>query len=118
MTKLTENLLAVEVPEGASNFEICNYGLNDALEYDYPQGHEVSDLPPGNWQLLCTTKEATEEQAKGVVPMIVVRNCDEVYEDYITPGDHYYYEALTSLRSLLTSKGLDGNKNYVLLKKM
>lgn len=115
MTQLTENVFAVEVPEGASNFEICNYGLNDALEYDYPQGHEVSDLPPGNWQLLCTTREASELQAACIVDSD--GNGWKDYDKTSITSCYPFTSSCASLRSLLTSKGLDVNKNYVLLKK-
>lgn len=131
MTQLTENVFAVELPDNVENlnlYRINNYAI--MLEWDDVErplnphtcvkvDEHHGDLKEYTWpKILCTTKEASEEQAKGIVPMIVVRNCDEVYQDYITPDDHYYYEALPSLRSLLTSKGLDGNKNYVLLKKI
>lgn len=129
---LLNNVFAIEVPHSASEIEICNYGLNDVLEYWYTSNgsalHEVTDLPPGNWQLICTTKECTEEQAKEIVGssewFFPVRHTR--YIDYTKPYDQEnkqrwsegFGAALGSIVSLFESKGLDPNKNYVLIKKL
>lgn len=92
------------------------------------QGRGFIALPAGNWQLICATKECTEEQAKEIVgssewyfPARHTR-----YVDYGHPYASDNKQAWSigfsgsrdSLCSLLTSKGLDPNKNYVLIKKV
>lgn len=106
MTQLNNEIYAVKVPEGANNFEICNYGLNDALEYDHKGTHAVDDLPPGSYTFLFCTSSATEEQAASVVEMVKLRG-NVRYTDY-TREYMWCETAIDSLRSLLRSKGCEG----------
>lgn len=135
MIKLTENVFAVEVPEGLvqpwyqterSISAIIEGRVEDEelvirhieRKCGSPTGKITIKLPPGTWQLLCTMKEASEEQAKGVVEY---DKFIEGYKDYDTDNFHHdtpFIKALDSLRSLLASKGLDLNQNYCLLKKI
>lgn len=89
---------------------------------------EEEPLEVGNWQLICTTKECTQMEARYII------GCSEWffperhtrYIDYTQPYDAEgkqawsvgFSDPLESLRSLLASKGLDVNKNYVLIKKV
>lgn len=99
MTQLTENLFAVEVPSDAFNLCVSeNNELGYYANIEYFDKMHYDPLPPGSWQLLCTTKEATPEQAKEITG-------EEVYPSIALAG-------------LCKSKGLDVNKNYCLLKKM
>lgn len=129
MTQLTENVLAVEVPTMAFGLMVNNYGNESELMYMLSMEDIADDdnteetlitkkLPPGNWQLLCTTKEATEEQAKGIVEWFQIKN-EIGWKNYCDPEPFRYTfrDYKYSIRSLLTSKGLDGNKNYGLLEK-
>lgn len=136
MTYLINGIYAVEVPEGMEAFkidcipEIDFYELDcyQLGEYDEPVQEKSISLPAGNWQLICTTKEVTEEQAKGIVgnsewffPERHTRYID--YEQLVGPDNKQawnagFSNALLSLRSLLTSKNLDPNKNYILIKKL
>lgn len=132
MTQLTENVFAVEAPEYSKNYRLGkSERLKGKLFYnttlDYFAAGQVIDLPPGSWQLLCTTREASEEQARVVVgssewyfPARHTRYIDyahPVYENNKQAWAHGFGKAIESLNSLLTSKGLDLNKNYCLLKK-
>lgn len=106
MTQLTDNLFAVEVPEGMEAFsvdcmpEVDLYELNcyQLGEYDEPVKEKSIDLPPGTWQFVCTTRYATPEQAREITG-------EELYPSIALAG-------------LCKAKGLDGRKNYCLLKKM
>jgi len=128
MTELINNHWAYPMPdvEGAEirgehpfrPYQLLSfYGEADAVQ-----------LPPGQWQIACTSKEATEEQAAGIVdrsqwyfPVKHTR-----YVDYAYPFDREFKQkwgegfgtAVESLRSLLTSKGCDLKKDYIILKKV
>lgn len=120
---------AVEVPECMNAFkfdsipEIDFYQLDcyELGEYNEPINEKSIDLPPGNWQLIGTTKECTE----GIAAQIVERATGGIsgrmigFKDYVLTGLDMapLSIALSSLRTLLISKKLDLNKNYVLLKR-
>lgn len=120
---------AVEVPSMAFGPDINNYGDESELMYmlsmediaDEPEFEETlitKKLPPGNWQIICTSKECTEEQAKGIVEYDAFT---DGYKDYDTDRFHHedpFIKALDSLRSLLITRGCDPNKNYVIIKKV
>lgn len=121
MTQLTEDVFAVEVPDKGRKFRAQRPYKTSSMRLHYKYGIEEQwnyiKLPPGTWQILCTTKEATEEQAKGIVEHDTFIGG---YKDYDTERFHHedpFIKATDSLNSLITSKGLDVNKNYVLLKK-
>lgn len=129
--KLRENHWAVEVPEGAKNIEILP-SSPQALSYEYSkksgersdQGMlSIEDLPPGTWEIVCKSKEATEEQATGIV-----EKHDQGWKDYdpiekdemgkIVEFDYgSFVFAIDSFHSLLTSKGCDTKLNWLILKK-
>lgn len=92
------------------------------------QGRGLIVLPPGNWQLICTTKECTEEQAKAVVgssewffPERHIR-----YIDYGHPYGVDNKQAWNigfggpydSFCSLLACRDLNPETNYVIIKKV
>ena len=119
MTKLTDSVYAVEVPEGAFTWDVLTVDDKQYLAGDDDHGNMeigTQPLPPGPWRILCTTREATEEQAHQIVESVTTANELPVYRDY--EFSQWMKTAVGSLRSLITSKGLDGNKNYVLLKKI
>lgn len=122
MAELINNHYAVEVPEGATEFGflancLCcklpdskpgrNHWLSEADDFMHQKG--------GEWEVVCTSKEATEEQAAGIVEEYRIRG-NLRYEDY-TREFMWQETAIDSLRSLLTSKGCDLNKNYLIVKK-
>lgn len=107
MIKLNHDTLAFEVPNDkvASIIEdgILKIGVSKNVTYL---------LPPGTWQIVCTSKEATYMQAAQVV------------EHYRGGFVNYHTEIkapafqtpFQSLNSLLLSRGCDINKNYLILK--
>jgi hypothetical protein len=135
-TLLINNVYAGEVPEGAENFRVMKFSQPETLSYDYSivKGDRCTsgliamiDLPPGSWQLIGTVREMTEDVAKGIVgssewyfPARHTR-----YIDYNHPYDREnkqrwsegFVTAKESLLSLVASKGLDTNKNWVLVRK-
>jgi hypothetical protein len=101
MTQLTDNIFAVEVPEGASGLDINKYGGGSELNYwiikEGKQKLIVKDLPPGNWRILCTTRDAQDKDTICLKGESII--------------------GLSNLPELLTSKGLDVSKNHVLLER-
>jgi hypothetical protein len=116
----------VEVPEGATGFF---FDGRMSIGFYYEGELRFSHLPgPGNWQIICTTKECTEEQGKGIVhssewffPVKHTR-----YVDYKYPYDREnkqrwsegFGSALGSFVSLLETKGLNPETNYLIIKKV
>lgn len=123
MVQLTDKIYAVQVPDDAQDFQFEIepsedwYRLNWLTEIDDVEsgfyGDWVQyhiDLPPGSYQYLFTTKEATWEQAESVVEKI-----NGWYKNY--EGDVLYSNPVDSLQSLLKAKSCDVNKNYAIIKK-
>lgn len=121
MTQLTENVFAVEVPEDATDIVVHNEPpkiiFTSKIQDPAQCGGDMIRLPPGSWQFICTTKEATEQQAKGIVGWLQIG--DQLgYQDYRFDDPRFPYKLATqSLNSLCKAKGLDVSKNYALLKK-
>jgi len=122
MIQLREQYWAVEVPEGANVFDVNQYGTLSELNYWTIIGNNksliVKDLPPGTWEIVCTSKEATKKQAKQIVEMThpggFGRSAEE-YKNYTSSG--ICFCPVYSLETLLTSKGCDLKNNYLILKK-
>lgn len=82
-------------------------------------------LPPGSWQIVCTSKEATEAQAESIVQVISNGKISGMpqYRRYDrdpvkdTPARSWTRDARHALETLLASKGCDLNKNWLILKK-
>src|ERR1700755_1204121 len=117
LTHLRAEYWAVEVPSIGFGFQINNYGDESEYMYmvsvediiDQPHSDEtliVKKLPKGTWSIVCTSKEATKEQAYEIV-----EHDWDGFKDYgeIDLSLVPYLSPLDSFRSLLTSKGLDVN---------
>lgn len=103
MTQLTDNLFAVEVPEGADGYDFNIVNDHYELTY-YTMEDEEKELhgikiPDGNWRVLCTTREVKAMHAPALF-------------GYAMLSDHYAQE---TIKALITSKGLDADKNILLL---
>lgn len=112
MTNLREQFWAVEVPEGAEKYRIMNFSNPNTLSYDYSiesNGRMTKgliamiDLPPGTWSIVCTSKRATEDQCAKIAG--------------VPEADIVHGWNRTFFHDLLTSRGLDVNKQYLILKK-
>jgi hypothetical protein len=112
----------MEVPEDAKDFALHHLGdiqklvFTSAIQDPLGCGGDMTILPPGTWEIVCTSKEATEEQAAQIV-----ERDGNGYKDYAAgPPENDYGDfvlASNSLNSLLTSKGCDLKNNYLILKK-
>src|ERR1044072_3714114 len=76
---------------------------------------EEDPLEPGTWQIICTLKDATYTQAAEIIE----RDGDG-FNDYDEDNFHHdlpFMSPFESLRSLLTVRGCDVNKNWLIIKK-
>lgn len=115
MIHLREQYWAVEVPDKYAQITIDP--VEPVLMWWSYEGTETGViLPLGTWEIVCTSKEAGEEQAQAIVEEFSLRG-NIRYTDY-TRQYMWHGTAIESLQSLLTSKGCDLNKNYLILKKI
>lgn len=131
MVQLTDNIWAYPIPEGSYTWDLV---LVDGKQYfsgDDEKGEcqfGLEPLPPGNWDYLFTTKEATEEDARKVVgssqwffPAKHTRYIDYNYP-YSTDNKQEWSigfgTAQEALQSLILSKGCDVNRNYCIIQKI
>lgn len=141
MTKLNSlpDIYAVEVPEGTGGISIRS-GVESAVffydKFTKRRDKETINLPPGSYEILFQTKQATEEEWK---PLVIKdahysrsASFNPEYGHYQTSGSRIYYKnyaepgsiflennnALSSGNSLLRSNNLNPDNNYLLLKKI
>lgn len=105
MKEILENVFAVEVPEG---FDTDN---------DIPEKYMNEALPDGEFKLLFTTKDCTEQQAMKIVAWDMYEDVGILAANYMDDRTGDKKTCSDSLQSLLRSHGLDTNKNYLLLRK-
>lgn len=75
-------------------------------------------LPPGTWEIVCTSKEASPLQASEIVEHCWVENTNGHEQMNCLGGNGVWFnDPLIALRSLLSSKGCDLKNNYLILKK-
>jgi hypothetical protein len=98
----------------AFGFDVNNYGDNSEYMYmldvadiiDEPHHDETliaKPLPPGTWEIVCTSKGATEDDCAIIAGLS--------FQDVV----HGY--SRTFFHDQLTSKGCDLNKNWLIFKK-
>lgn len=103
-------LLVVEVPEDANNFDVSNE--HHVFSWQYPVQYrpneiDAESLPPGNYSFIATSRDITEEQARGFF--------DE--EDLALYYDNHHTPGKAMLFYQINLKGGDTyKKNYAILK--
>jgi hypothetical protein len=119
MITLTPDTLLIVVPKESWDYELSN-SKNEIRYWEMTllgayTGYQK--LPPGSYTILFCKEELTEEKAKMVVGLWATNL--PFYRNYQWPNprDHYYDKALESFQSLLTSKSVAENSNWVLLQK-
>lgn len=122
MIRVTDNIWAEKIPDDANPYILDSAnGKEQGLFWKQPGNASPPwiVLPPGQWEFICTSKDATEEQAGMIVEctMPKVRGAKVQIVSYKNYEGEFssFSGALPSLQSLLKSKGLEGN--YALLKK-
>jgi hypothetical protein len=118
---------AVEVPEDAHGLDINKYGNGSELNYWLIAGAKdtliVIDLPAGNWQIICTTKECLKKVPMGIVECKIVEYDGGIkgtrFVNYLNDNQRTWFINKTdSFRSFLLSRGLNPQTNYVIIKKV
>jgi hypothetical protein len=109
MVQITNTHWAVEVPEGAKELHIeVSLKGSPYIGYKFKDDELLNEyqniyLPPGTWEIVCTSKEATEDDCAIIAGLS--------FHDVV----HGY--SRTFFHDLLTSKGCDTNKNWLIIKK-
>ena len=126
MIQLTKNILAVEVPNDATDVKL-EMGYEGSIVLTWKSESSGYDLTIINrsWVSLIGVTPLLEEQWKEIVKTEVVGIYDEddnierydyLYKNYYNPRDYNKLTATESGLSLLESKGLDINKKYAIIK--
>lgn len=127
---LREEYLFVEVPLDAYNIQLSHHCIG--FKHDNYSGETDTNgfyhirVGLGAWrgyQIISTTKDIKEEIAKSIVGKTFAKG----YYEFLKLGmmrvasmkhSYPFDTAKESLQSLITSLGLDINKNYLILKKI
>jgi hypothetical protein len=100
-----------EPPRNSMLFRV----VNNRLEYVYMETVILEPLPKGNWEFICEAKDATEEQAKGIVGNGThIRQGVYLWPDFEDKKKSYKRTALESLHSLIISKGMEVSQTIIL----
>jgi hypothetical protein len=117
MIELNNNYFAVEVPDGANSFQLYKAPRSwDHLTWYQGKASfgaiRSAELPPGDWEIICVFKKLTYAEASDMV-----EHNGLSFRDYLEDYPAYGLSPLESVDSLLTSKGCDLNKTYLIVKK-
>jgi hypothetical protein len=108
--------LIVEVPSGASTFSINSNNQLKFLIFE-PNALLHVDLPEGNYELIATLDEITEDQAEQAVKIHIF--VKRFYRNYDAARVSWANTAKESLHSLIRSLFPEhANNNYVILKQI
>ncbi len=122
LTELLPKIFCWEIPDDIYKPHIQDGKIGDAWADEEFMPYET--LPPGTYSILFASKEAGEEDWKGVVERvsgwenIIYYNYTASGRDYRDTVESAFHRATESGLSLLTSKGLDTNKNYLVIKQI
>lgn len=140
MTELIKNIYAIEVPKGAYDFQIGYDWEEGKLRVDYrfqKTGNRFEDLArmaieiqienwmPNSTEILGTvTPDTIDFDVSGIVETFLLRKIASqlkhrsgvIYRDY-TDNVKICSTVDDSFRSLMTSKGLDPTKHYLIIRK-
>lgn len=114
-----KDLFVVKVPNSAFGFKLNKQysRINFWVGRSGNARGGAIDLPPGSYEILFTTKDCTEEQAGKAVAWDLYEDVGVLAANYENDKSGDKKTCLESLQSLLRSKNLDPNKNYLLLRR-
>lgn len=116
MIELRENYWAVEVPDDANGFKITDKSIGFYDGQPSLKDIRFIHLPPGTWEIVCTSKAITNDHASDIVD-----RAGEGWIDYDKDNFHYDIplpDPMQSFETMLTSKGCDKDKTFLILKKL
>lgn len=114
LTPLPNSHYAMQVPETSSDYKIINGNTLIGLLYGGRSSRNtMGRLPPGTWQIVCTTKDVTEEVAKEIVED--VGTWYHLYLNYENE-DETFDLPVPAFHSLLRSLNLNGH--LLIIKKL
>lgn len=123
MIELINNYWAVDVPEGATDFGFINDSLVCRLPTSKPgryywlhEAEEQMQKIGGEWEIVCTSREATNGKLEVMDDILQHHNYKEWFINF-ERGMSYFTNRIASLNSLLVSKVCDLNKNWLIIKK-
>jgi hypothetical protein len=105
--------LFVEVPDGSMYHSVRYFLTGSVLEFLSNNQAMQIPIPTGvEFEFICTTKNATEEQAAMVVDTYAF-----FYTSY-TEKNLLYKKAKTALKSLIKANNLDHTNNHAIIQKL
>lgn len=121
----TVDILLVDLPEDAQDFQLFNGNHNTFLLYRpskaqgfLPRNRQKIEIPFGDYKIIGWSDSLTEEQAKGLVEKDQ-RGYKHYWKDngFVPRGfNHRYKAALESFRSFLTANNIEP-EDLLLIKK-
>lgn len=120
MIQLTENIIAVEVPNDATDIELNEGVFLVFLSYKIGIQSYLKDLQlkPNNHSLIGVTPLSEEQWKEAVDSKQIGQMTEPRWRDYLY-GEFVLYGLKTATESglsFLESKGLDINKKYAIIK--
>lgn len=114
------NYLCIEVQENAYDFAING----STLEWFKTTGgtYCFRDLPPGSWEIVSPLKDISDACMINILDEIIRPNEPVYYKNYMQNSfdEDRDWEGSTNIKksfqSLCKSKGIDTDKNYIILK--
>jgi hypothetical protein len=117
---------AVECPPDSIDHQTVHISPGIDVVHCYVPGEYAENksycinLPPGNWQILCTLKECTEEQAKKIVEYYDNGFGATIYRNFDDQGLYgarplLFWKAIESLHSLIRARKLNTETNILIL---
>lgn len=120
MINLLNSVFAIEVPENVTGLALYSTGtlvtsiegVRTVLRKDKPTifSKWVNNIPPGNWRILFTSDNPSEEDCSKVAEREM-----SGYKDYIEHPKYFFSSARQSFASLLRSHNLQGR--YLIIEK-
>lgn len=107
-------ILLMEVPIDTQDYDKEILKLRDDSHIRYWEDGKdyLIDLPQGNWTILNTLDEVTEDEAERLVDSVKVKgwkgNVFKNYRNHISSNKDCFINADQSLQSLATSLGVQG----------
>jgi hypothetical protein len=123
MREILPDIFAVDVPDDAKDFGCVHvFQGEDILYYPNEKGETVpiANAPChcDQVEILFTTKNCSEEHAEMVVDSNWDTELGAMRFGLLSNNSMVHFLPTEALQSLLRSKGLNANKNYLLLRKL